>query len=263
MTSPFGDQTAATGEARLPQEDLPEGTWPRQPRLQIIHLLLWTAGTAVVLGAWRGPANELPAELDLIRVLSMIQFFTVAPLLGAGVASLGVWAYRASRGIPFPFHPGHWVLVTLGLETLLRAGASMVWRGLFGGFLFDSGEIRFVVWALTWSSISLIGVGLFLTAAVRVRAGLSWKVFLGGQAAHASAISLRWAVTALLPTWWPPLASFAEGVVACVCIVLLFVAAVGDRRQRTHRDWMHWLGVITALVAMLTHVTWIVIVRFI
>jgi hypothetical protein len=262
MSSPFADQTAATGEARLPKGEFPEGTLPRQPRLQIVHLLLWTAGTAVVLGAWRGQLNEVPADFVLIRVLSMIQFFAVAPLLGAGVASLGVWAYRALRGIPFPIHPGHWVLVTLGLETLLRAGTSTVWRGLFGESVYDSTEIRFVVWALIWSSISLIGAGLFLTAAVRIRAGLPWKVFLGGQAAHASIISLRWAVTAFIPSWWPQLALFAEGVVACVCIVLLFVAAAGDRRQRTQRDWMHWLGVITGLAAMLTHVAWIVIFQF-
>ncbi|MCL4203316.1 MAG: hypothetical protein KJ000_12515 [Pirellulaceae bacterium] len=261
MTSPFADQTAATGEVRSPKGEFLEGPGPQPPRLQIIHLLLWTAGTAVVLGAWRGQLN-VPVDFGLIRVLVIIQFFTLAPLLGAGVASLGVWAYRASRGIPFPFQPGHWVLVTLGLETVLRAGAFTVWRGLFGESIFNSADIRFVVWAITRSSISLIGAGLFLTAAVRVRAGLPWKFFLGGQAAHASVNSLIWAVRAFIRSWWPQRALFAEGAVACVCIVLLFVAAAGDRRQRTHRDWMHWLGVITGLAAMLTHVAWIVIVQF-
>jgi hypothetical protein len=125
------------------------------------------------------------------------------------------------------------VLVTLGLETLLRAGTSTVWRGLFGESIFDSAEIRFVVGPLTRSSISSIGAGLFLTAAVRVRAGLPWKVFLGGQAAHASATGLGWAVTAFIPSWWPQLA------------------------------WMHWLGVITVLAAIFMRIAWIVILQFI
>lgn len=31
----------------------PESILPLQPRLQIIHLLLWTASTALVLATWR------------------------------------------------------------------------------------------------------------------------------------------------------------------------------------------------------------------
>jgi peptidoglycan biosynthesis protein MviN/MurJ (putative lipid II flippase) len=57
-------------------------------------------------------------------------------------------------------------------------------------------------------------------------------------------------------------AELTANVIACVCFVLLILAVVRDWRRRTPRGWMHWVGVVTALVSMVMGAAWIVVPQF-
>ena len=251
---------------KQPMNERTENTLPPQPRLQIIHLLLWTAGTALVLATWRHGVDAYQEYPSAIRLLMLVQLVFHGPLEGAAVASLGVWAYRARKGIPFPVSPGEWTLVVYGVKAVAWAVMATLWRGLFGSLSLPHEGVSLTVWLVLLSCIHLLEAGLFLTATVHVRTAPAWRLFLAGQAVHAVVAGWRWAIFGLNTQLYFPVLQFLEqaaaliaNAIACICFVLLILAVVRDWRQRTPRGWMHWVGVVTALVSMVMGAAWIVV----
>jgi hypothetical protein len=251
----------------------PENELPPQPRLQIIHLLLWTAGTAVVLATWREHFAGSDSR-SAAQVLAMVGFLLQAPLAGAAVASLGVWAYRARKGRRFPVQPGEWMLVVHGVTALAWAVVLMLTRILFETPIrLDGATTLTFFWLLAASCVYLICVflieaGLYLTAAIRVRTAPAWRLFLACQGLRAFVNASRWASNGLDTAFDLPelillerFAAMAANATVCVCLVMLIIAVVRDWRRRTPRGWMHWVGVVTALVTTLISIAWIVVLR--
>jgi hypothetical protein len=92
------------------------------PRLGLIHLLMWTACVAVWLGLQRVVGQLFwnsahPFGDSILKIAD-----TVLTSLGNGAALGGLllWVARRRRGLPFPKHPGEYLLVVLGLSEVLR-----------------------------------------------------------------------------------------------------------------------------------------------
>ena len=142
-SNPFGDLPD-------PPHSLPTGPWageivkaedvesgPPDPgeRISILYLMIWTAGSAVILAFYRQAMSQTtgqessplnPSWLQTISALLM------SPLQGAGVAAVGLMVWRKfSGGRSFPNQPGHWLLVISGVTSLLSWPVYIISHQLF------------------------------------------------------------------------------------------------------------------------------------
>ncbi len=96
------------------------------PRLRIAHLLWWTAASALGFAAYHGitPRRFLREGADFFVVYDSVMGLA----LGTILTGVGIMAYRRWRGgMPYPFLPGHWLLM-LGLAAAVADGVAI---GLF------------------------------------------------------------------------------------------------------------------------------------
>ena len=147
----------------------------QRPRLGIVHLLLWTAATAVVLsvrGAWMRWETFPPDELLAARIGHVVTCIAYGAIL-AGIIVL-LWG-RFRGGIPFPDAPGHWLLLFLVAGVLLDAAAEGVsWYVVPpSGDILDNWTLRYhIQQAIVWSGVVVLSVGVL----VWMRAGLGWAL---------------------------------------------------------------------------------------
>ena len=213
---------------------------PEQPRLGIIHLLVWTACVAGYFGVIRGLAP--PAWSPRLGP-SLGIWVGVAMGRATGLGGLLLFAARRYRRLPFPRQPGETLLVLLGvgaaghlLDYPIRYGA--VYLGTIPRWVPDLSFLLAVVLAAV----------LYLIAAVRTKI-LRWRVyfvtvFVAGalmvlllllRPLEESLLVPPFILRRLIPfVWhWAPLVPGA---------VLVFVA-VKDARQGLRYRWTHWLGI--------------------
>ena len=228
-TSPF--QTPSPGSPSRPE--------PEQPRLGIMHLLVWTACVAVYFSVVRAlvPPDWAP-RLEPSLILAVGAEIGRATALGG----LLIWVARRYRRLPFPEQPGETFLVLLGID------AARIVLSLPIGYGVELGAIPWWAQALFSSLAVLLICVLYLIAAVRTKT-LRWRVyFITVLAASAIVVllplSLMLAESLLGPTFTagrrlipflPDLPRLLPGA------VLLFVA-VKDARQGLRYRWTHWLG---------------------
>jgi hypothetical protein len=215
---------------------------PQPNRLTIAHLMLWTLGSAIILGCFRAltdPAAELPEEVN--RVLPFYQL-GMSLALGAQVGGVLLFGWRriAGRG-GFPQQPGHWLLLVEGLSAIFVVAA----YGLYQLLNWQDETSLYVYFALQIPNLLVctIGYGLALghTPADppwRFAFGLCALLYGGLCLVHLLAIGL-WQFTADVR-----LSFGAWDVLGIVVLVVNFA----DRRTYSHRDFLHWVG-IAALIA--------------
>ena len=152
-------------------------------RLSIAHLLLWTATTALAVGTIMpdpidAPApSDMPAEFRAYQDRQQQQWRVATaltgPVLGAGLAALAIAAWRRHRYQPgFPTQPGHWILMIVGMCTVVAMELHLIYRVRLDGF--GSNFIRtplFVFFCVTF----LLPVITLAVAYYRVAEPLRWK----------------------------------------------------------------------------------------
>ncbi len=82
-----------------------------EPRLSVIHLLGWTACTAIVLVLNRQYEHGQPQ----LNLWFFVGDLPDAMAYGAAFESLLIMASRHWRRLTFPSQPGEWILVSLAL----------------------------------------------------------------------------------------------------------------------------------------------------
>ena len=89
---------------------------PEQPRLGIIHLMVWTACVAVYFSI-----NRLfyPDELLQTDPLFLVFWVGEGIVLGAALGGLLLFVARRCRGLPFPTQPGEMLLVLSGVNAAM------------------------------------------------------------------------------------------------------------------------------------------------
>src|SRR5262249_51934879 len=117
--SPFDDEPV--GAPSTPAEK------SANPRLSILHLMVWTATSAVMMAVMRMP-REAEEELSTFVTAYRIGFAMYAGVVMGGVV---MWIARWWRGVRFPTQPGEWLLVEQG---------ATVWLTLVMIFLGDRAE---------------------------------------------------------------------------------------------------------------------------
>ncbi len=217
-----------------------------QPRLGIIHLMLWTAGTALLLsivpylrrsemfGVSGGGANALAAYLGVWAITN-----------GPAVASLGIFFWRRRQNIPFPTQPGEWLLLLFGFEALCTCFSWLSLLVLEGWF--ESIGMFFMLPLLLSELAAAIP---YVVAARRARHSRAWRVFFVVLACANVLDVVR--LFGFLPIWglvYPLISIIGLGmyVLYAVAAVSFLVAIINDRRRHVYRGWLHVTGVIVCV----------------
>lgn len=127
MSDPCGDYPHSPTRPPLPGKSpfaprAPFAEHYRPPRLGIIHLLAWTAATAVLLkfSMAMGTIGETGGStLQLRDAFSQVLGLIYSTTLAAGLVGTVMLLLAKFRGLPGRFQPGHWLVLILTLTWLL------------------------------------------------------------------------------------------------------------------------------------------------
>lgn len=95
---------------------------PAPIRLSILHLLMWTTGSALLATYLRDfPADRFEGTLGAVLLGMQL---TYAVIGGLGIASVGMlFQYGFRQNARFPREPGHWLLLASGVGSLAGLAA--------------------------------------------------------------------------------------------------------------------------------------------
>jgi hypothetical protein len=227
-----------------------------QLRLGILDLLIWMAGVAVVLALYRAFTDWGEIDPEDLAVAKLRQL-AMGLAYGIAVGSLGLLAWRRFvRGLPFPSQPGHWLLVLLALACALDG---VTWQVVkltqYAGWVREGPDPRY------YAQLSLMWLSVFvgsLIAMMRWKKLGHWRWLAVATALLGAASGLSHLVAGLLfyggmpPAFpfpggnWPYfVAMWSRAYGTALCLALVWIIAYVDRRDR---DWLHWVGVVTASV---------------
>lgn len=230
----------------------------RIPQFGIMHMLLWTTATAVLLKIYLAlsPDSDLAraseARFLSMRILQIISAITMA----SGLVGSGALLRARCYAVPARLQPGHWIVLICTFGSIFSLMASLASLVLSGGTSKS-------IWAslvVTTCSTPLLAAA-FGYATLRLRDARRWKIVLGALAfGHGvSAAGAIFGIAAIAVAsasqasgdYSPemeqlPLA-LSEGFLWCwslLLLPLLILVAILDRHRWTSRDWVHWVGVV-------------------
>jgi hypothetical protein len=231
---------------------------PPQPPLSIAHLLVWTAGTAVILAVGRVyfTFTELP---ESFRTYFNVQQLVYSPLAGAAVSSLILLVYRRlTSGPPFPAQPGHWLLLVHGLQTAVGWIAHLVLVTLRRSYLDMPGVLVLV---------AVCGVGAVASgvACWRLRDRGAWRLYLLVSALLDLLVAGGWLFAFYAPyigTGYMPFAPALQILGGLLLGLALLGLVVVELVRGVRRDWLHWVGVALSLIYPVLSLVFTVLSRF-
>ncbi len=258
MTDPHADHLDSSGGPQLAGRSplapgSPFAEYYRPPRLGIIHLLAWTAATAVLLKFWMGMqmigARGFAPTSPELAIASQASRFMYSAAHAAGIVGSGVLLLARIRRLPGQFQPGHWLVI---IETL----TALLWFSSWGLCVVlaeTTGVTRGASISVVYGLAGILCSGGYFYAAVAFRGGKRWKICLGVLAGVGLMRGLWYVGIAVLgPTRW----SFDFPLGWLIVGVFLLVAVVVDLCGGLRRDWLHWLGVGIVATDVLLAVGW-------
>jgi hypothetical protein len=195
-------------------------------RLSIIHLFGWMTVVAVLLAImeWLSKA-ELHPQRDGFAIFRDI--FTCA-LSGIAVSSLVLMFARRWKGVPFPVEPGEWILVVVGLTTLIHLAARAVWTALPRAVYYEN------LWPIHISQWLMLLPRLW---AIRCVQPPRWKAFFWIGLFLGLALAILTHTPQWFETYWK--FQFAASALMILTVSLLWRM---DRREGIDRGWLHRVG---------------------
>ncbi len=260
MSDPHADYSHDTDPPQPPGESpfgagSPFAEYYRPPRLGIIHLLAWTAATAVLLKyslamdmlAEAGGDSIRPSRDLFQEVLSFVGNTAVAAaLVGACILLLA-----KIRRLPGRFQPGHWLLLITALTSLLNLS---VWGLYVAAQAAGFGDYSSLHWFLmVYGLVWVIQAGMYFYAGRASRDCRRWKVCFAVMAFLSLVRGLWYVGVFLLDS---PLSSFSFPLGKLILGPVLLVVVIVDVRRGPRRDWLHGLGVAVIAISVLLWVAW-------
>ena len=210
-----------------------------QPRLGIIHLIVGITCVAVYLGLMRTPLSLSGPTFDREETGVFFKGMLLFSCLGAGIAMGGpcLLLARVVRGVPFPIHPGDYLLVLWGVNSIFSLGASFVLVS----------EYR--MWWMFIGPLRMVGAVICLWAANLVETG-RWRAFFFLMAGVQ--------VIGCLLCCLGPIVNVQDVLFS----VVLAVIVVRDHWQGLRYPWTHWLGVGLQIWFALATLGWLAAIVF-
>lgn len=219
------------------------------PPIGIVHLVVWTAGVAVYLSLERARGQMFGPSAPFGGTFLEIGSGILESLAyGAALAGLLLWTARRWRGLPFPRHPGEYLLVVIGLNQALR------FSYVFLAYPVTNERLKLLT-ALMYGHFALQCLVLvWPLLAVKSR---RWRVFFGTLLASHVLLPLDIALSVhLLRT--PAISHgllFSTVVLYVAADAILLVIVLKDRWEGIRYPWTHWLGVAVGLWLALTGIS--------
>jgi hypothetical protein len=214
---------------------------------------LWLAATAVVLTAFRPvlPGREFSSHEHFAAFIAIV---TIAPIWGAALAGFVLAAWRfVCGGLPFPSHPGHWLLLVIGSGVVALLPFPELVR-----FSRANDAVHQSLLAIAPCAGLVVSLGILIVATIKLRSSSPWQplflalaiscgVMLIGFAWDAARFRLHEQnefVLALLGFAW-----------SMVFVFALAVRSIIDLCEERRYDALHWIG--TALLP--AHLLWLIV----
>lgn len=216
------------------------------PRISIVHIMLWTAISAIYVSLlrWIYAQQEWPEDIIAMQRASGI---VNAIIVGAAITGtiVLIQARVIWRRTQLLSHPGHWLLVIQSFFAMLSLGVYSLFTLLLKQITSSPYQNLFVMmYGLSFLAMTVA----YLLAAWRTQAS-RWKaVFLG--------ICLVGALQSVTYLVWIPLSSHFvtylrwAGFIRLAVVVWMVAIAIWEITQSQRRDWLHWLGVVTYLASV-------------
>jgi hypothetical protein len=232
QSSPYVDPSGLSLEIaqKLAQRSSVEYIPP--PRLSIAHLFLWTTVSAVIMAIGRTSFRpEQETDVPGSAALETAYWCIMSGLLGLQVTGLCIEAARRWRHGRVPLQPGEWLLVADGAIVVMSFSAFGVHQ------LFDSLVL-----------LVPFGLGALMVLSIAARRIGAWNAW-------------RWLIiTSILAPIVTSLfiyESDARGMIyPAIQAAVWAVAVLRDQQEWPTRNWLHWTGAFTFIVAIALDLSW-------
>ena len=261
-SNPFGDLPD-------PPRPLPTGPWageivkaelsesgPPDPgeRISILYLMVWTAGSAVILAFYRQSMSQTtgqessplnPPWMQTIWALQM------SPLQGAGVGAVGLMVWRRfSGGRPFPRQPGHWLLVISGITSLLSWPIYIISHQLF-----QLGSASYLMFYRLPLMFAFYAVAAYAMAKMPGERRWRWMFLIWILANMVGLLAMCCFGTFIRTGYSSPISvmRLADLSIGVLVPLAFLITGILDKVSGAKRDPLHWAGV-ACRVAMIGQV---------
>ncbi|HYW78481.1 MAG TPA: hypothetical protein VE890_02855 [Thermoguttaceae bacterium] len=209
---------------------------PEEPRLGIMHLLVWTACVAVYFSFLR-TMTESGQEQFLGSSNAVSVFYGLG--MGTALAGLVLLVSRRLRGFPLAKHPGEYLLLLFGVSLIASVVIQMI--------IVRIGPISVGRWS--WAEYALMGTSygmlaidglILLIATVRVKI-LHWRVFF---VIMMMTLALQFLGPLILARFLSVRSmGVAFQLIPQIDTVLLTVVVLIDLWRSERYPWQHWFGI--------------------
>jgi hypothetical protein len=259
-------------KANEPPGQSPFADYLRPPRLGIIHFLAWITLSALFFGLFQSFYQFAAETLGkrYLTFVSSLQIGLIAPgliLLAAEIVGMTVVLRGRLRHELGRWQPGHFLIVIHSLFNLIHYMISLlgVLFILIRQSLDSSAQYDFFSFCISLTIIYWLKAGWFFWWWKRSRETFRWKFLFAIEAISTTLSSIPLII---------PLLAFGQGYISAVtvysrigyilgfliigCPLFLggtyFVTAILDYRKGQRRDWVHWLAIVSTILAMLLSV---------
>jgi hypothetical protein len=231
-------------------------------RITLKHWMLWLTVTAILLALHRdmlpgANQNSISEPLSRLWFVAGIARLITYPFQALAVSSLAFLWSRFRNTDSFPAEPGHWLLLCVGIYTFsdeitqfaVNRITELPATGNVPVALYE--RISFI-YELKAAFVYLLVLTTAATAAVKICKAREWAaVFaaIGVAAGLFAGANIRLAVFAS----FSPVESRLEAIALLLFIAAALIAtgaALADVLRQKRRDFLHWVGLITAAASM-------------
>ena len=239
------DQSPQSPLASPDTPEAPARQQPEQPRLGILHLMVLTACVAVWMGVTRTialAAEELPA----LGSDPFLAAWGTLQGIGGGVALSGLilLVARRLRRIPFPIHPGEYLLVMVAISVTLSSAVYPYFL-----LILRMEPTSAPPWWLTTGLgivVFAVNAAVFIWTFVCVQIW-RWRVFLLWILISQVAVYGLMLLADHLAGLGATIFIIISSVVPIAASVVLLDVVVQDHLQGKRYPWSHWMGVALRL----------------
>lgn len=250
-----GDPSPAAAVESPPPPD-------NSPPLSIMHLLIWTALSAAMMG-YSNLVTSLQGQqprgfsewLDSPALLTIRTAGAVGNATTLG--GLLLLISRRRRGIRFPVQPGEWILVMRGISSVIELGSGLL--ATIGAQYESRG-----FWIAYGIIVVLAQLVVYLVPAILCKDNRSWRRFFWTASAISLLAVLSAFSSAVLPRMFFHSNTFMRiyWLLLAVGALMFLIAVGGDLRRSTKRGWVHWVGVVTLAILFLIHQGYYIYLRY-